>query len=153
MLTVIDITTMETLQKLEVMDWPEEGAGWQLHDEESFLCISMAGTLSVISVTENGEYRLDFTCEAMREDMHHHPFGGFQRAMAYDGERLAVARMIRYEEDYWDEKSNYLLYVYDRSGLAYYGEYIASLDTGYSYDDRYFYCLPRENEPLRISWN
>ena len=80
--------------------------------------------------------------------------------MAFDGERLAVSRTLGY--------TNFILGVYDASGLIYYGEYYNSLsadnDTAHAYADTgmpyYIHydnmpdaCMAVFEDPIQLEWN
>lgn len=74
-------------------------------------------------------------------------------ALAFDGERLAMAGILhREEEQYRDDTCNPFVTVYDKTGMLYYGEYKNSLDTGFKLNSYSFQCLPYGREPIQIAF-
>ena len=67
--TIIDVTTMETLQKMEVMDWKQEyDYGYQIYDEGDFIVTIVHKTKEegrveavVIEENEQREYKIAFS--------------------------------------------------------------------------------------------
>lgn len=125
-LTVIDIETMATLQKLEI-----EGAPEEIYEEGGYLAILLSGSrLAVVAVTDSGGYELRWICDVSPDEFENTLFWRGS-ALAFDGERLAVVgQPIDEYGRYYDDSCNFSLAVYEPSGLAYYGEYWNSLSAG-----------------------
>ena len=116
-ITVIDIETMEAVQKLIVCEW-DDSYGWYLYEGEDYFCILLSGeeeVIAVISETEGGQYQTDF---AVKTD----PGYGYIESADYDGEKLVLANYYGY-----GYSTSYYVAVFDASGLLYFGEYDTSL--------------------------
>ena len=74
--------------------------------------------------------------------------------MAFDwnGEVLVMGDSLTGESYFYNQSCGFYLAAFDKDGLAYYGEYRSSLDTGMSYDDYYFNCMPVDSDDLQINW-
>lgn len=148
-LRVIDLATMETLQRLELWD-REEDAGVQVYDQGDFLMVTHGNELAVLTPGEKG-YQVEFTCTFQQQQVP--AIYTELEALAFDGEKLAAAGML------WDEHSgmrtvgNFFLAVWDASGLRYYGEYESSLDTGVDRDNYSFYCHFNDYAPMTLRWH
>ena len=151
-LTVIDLETLDTLQKLTVAD-ATEYSGWQLYDEGDFIVVQLSKKLAVISVTDSGDYALKFVCDVTPDGC---PEFWFQDvAWDFDGERLAFASTLEeMKEDWgWNRATcGFCLGVYDATGLLYFGEYRSSLDTGEDAASGGFYCRGCDYDPLAVRW-
>ena len=156
-LTVIDLETMDTLQKLKIADRPEN-SGWGLYDGGDFMVAQLSGKRAVISVTDSGDYALQFVCDVT-------PDGGptfwYQdAAWDFDGERLAYVETLEKVKEMWgwtQESCGFRLAVYDASGLLYCGEYRSSLNTGEErgssyYENGNYDCLGRGRDPVAVRW-
>ena len=163
-LTVIDVATMDTLQKLELGKWREDTYGWRLFDEnENFLAFTLNdGELVVAERQDNGTYTITLRTE-LRLGESDSPFANFylsrNAALAYDGERLAVIDSLQREytregRDYsWREYTcGFFTAVYDNSGLVHFGTYESSLDAGEDLGDQFSACLP-DYDPLSARWS
>ncbi len=152
-ITVIDIETMETLQKLEVADWEEEQSGWTIYDEGDFMTILLYGgeKLAVVTLEDNGEYKLQFVCDVRKEEI---PWFQYHRsAVDYDGERLVITGQLQ-DDEYGvrENTSNFYLAVYEETGIVYYGEYRTSLTTGTNFSSYSYHCRGVDDEPLEVEW-
>lgn len=131
-LTVIDLDTMTTLQKLEIAEWPEE-QGWWLYSGDGCMAVLLSWEqqkLAVITETDGGNYELWYMGDAWPDGLSF-PFRWGETTLAFDGERLAVVGQPLDEYGrYYDDGCNFSLAVYEPSGLAYYGEYWNSLSAG-----------------------
>ena len=154
--TVIDISTMKTLQKIEVMDWKED-YGNQIYVEDSYFVNVVhkpreEGRIEAAVITENekGEYEIAFISEIQNKNIP--GFNTSQMYLAFDGTRLAMAGFIEEEEQNYRETCNVFLAVCDALGLQYYGEYRNSLETGYDIDSYYYHCQGYGWEPIVLQW-
>lgn len=149
-LTVIDLETMEVLQKLKIADWPEGYLSWQHYDGDGYVAILLYDLqeLAVVAVTDGGEYELRYTCE-IDPNQSERLFS--RAATAFDGERLAFAGGL---DDLYGSyyTCSFFLTVYDPSGLVYHGEYRNSLSTG-SYPNSAYFCRSRNYGPPSLSWS
>jgi hypothetical protein len=101
-------------------------------------------------VNDAGGYNLRFTAEITnREDP---LYLGTGAVMDYDGRRLVVAGFLEDGPRRYPSCDFYLA-VYDKSGLAYYGEYASSLSTGHAPKKYYDRCLPVDYEPITVCWD
>ncbi len=153
-LTVIDLETMDTLQKLELADGD---VGGTLYDEGDFLVAVLTGTEKQLAVISAGEdsYTLEFVCDISPNEELDLWFG--ESAWEFDGERLAFAIPLEDAQGNWRWRygpCGFCLGVYEQSGLVYCGEYRSSLDTGAEMNTNYYtyYCHSRDPDPLAISW-
>lgn len=151
MLTVIDLATMETLQKLELMDYDCASCSSTIFDEGSFIAVlaqdweEPTGMAAVIAVNDAGEYEFQYLC-GLRADAALYYLA--QTALAFDGEKLAISDFLRDS----GTSCSFFLEVYDASGLLYYGEFQNSLDTGYDPADYAFHCLPYGSSAIALTW-
>lgn len=156
-LTVMNLETMDTLQKLKIADQPEN-SGWGLYDGGDFMVAQLSGKLAVISVTDSGAYELQFLCDVRPDEVS--AFWYQDVAWDFDGERLAYVETLEKVKETWgwtQESCGFRLAVYDASGLLYCGEYRSSLDTGEErgssyYENGNYDCLGRGYEPLSVRW-
>ena len=151
-LTVIDIASMEMLQKIHVMEYGDNSS--QLYDEGEFIVTMVYGdaplTAAIIEQDENGLYSLAYTVAISGEDQPSFNFSDL--ALAFDGERLAMAGFQDRVEEQYRESCNPFVTVYDKSGMLYYGEYRNSLDSGLRRNHHSFRCFPYGMEPLQIAF-
>ncbi len=148
-ITVIDLASMETVQRLEVAKGSDHAI---LCGEGSLLVLLLpdgqGGRLAVLTAGEDGRYALRFVCPAEGLSLRF----PCRPALAFDGERLAVAGRLEGSGLYGYENCNYFLTVYTFSGLQYYGEWRSSLDTGYDESNGAYHCRLYGDRPIRISW-
>ena len=77
--------------------------------------------------------------------------------MDFDGERLVLAQLLDIEfsnePDYRDRTScGIQVAVYEKDGMAFFGEYRSSLDTGEDWTDHAFYVHGISREPVITTW-
>lgn len=153
MLTVIDIKTMELLQKLEIMDWNGGTLGnFSIYNEDDFMAIMIGGTeLAVVSLEEKEEYKLQFVCNLKIDEIPW--FDTYRSAVDFDGEKLVMTGQVR-DGVYgtMEDTSNFYLAVYNKEGIVYYGEYISSLTTGKDADSYNYHCRGTDYVPLKVEW-
>ena len=151
-LTVIDLDGMTTLQKLEIAEWPED-QGWQLYSGDGCMAVllSREQELAVIAETDDGDYELWYMGDAWPDELGSFPFR-WEPVLTFDGERLAFADFLTNEYGYYDYYTcDFALAVYEPSGLAYYGEYGNSLNTGKDASGNHR-CRGCYYDPLTVSW-
>ncbi len=153
MITVIDIKTMETLQKLEIMDWNGGTLGnFTIYNEDDFMAIIIGGTkLAVVSLEEKGEYKLQFVCDIKTEEISW--FYTHRSAVDFDGEKLIMTGQLQ-DDEYGtnEDTSNFYLAVYNKDGIIYYGEYKSSLTTGIDAGNYSYHCRGTDYKPLKVEW-
>ena len=147
---------MKTLQKLDITD-VEDDSWWSIWNQDDFMVIELspAQELVVMSIAENGELQVEYTCPVLPED-----FDGFSIygvAMDFDGERLVCVRPLEIEEEYEGEyrdrtTCNLQVAVYEEEGLVYFGEYTNSLDTGENWANHSFYVRVNDFHPVVATW-
>lgn len=154
--TVIDVVTMNTLQKIEVMDWDED-YGYQIYEKEHFF-VNMVhkpqeeGKIEAVVITENenAEYEIAFISEIQNKNIP--SFNTSNMYLGFDGTRLAMSGFLEDEEQYYRTTCNVFVAVCDASGMRYYGEYRNSLETGYDPDSYYYHCQGDGWEPIVLKW-
>lgn len=142
------------LQTLPLAPCTNSSAYAELMDCGNYLVAALDNSdrLAVLSRTEDGTLRLDFDCPANADS-----WGGFgislpHAALAYDGERLAVAHMKNdYDQYFLPNSCTFFVDVYSADGLLYSGQFRTSLDTA-SKDAFISSCHGTDN-PLELSWN
>ena len=156
-ITVIDLSSMEQMQKLELIHFDDEPY-WTIVDQDDFIVIEFNNTLelAVISKIESGELTLEYICPMRPEGVD--TFFLYNTAVDFDGERLVMAQQLEIEfsnePDYRDRTSCGLqVMVYEKDGLAFMGEYTSSLDTGEDWTDHAFYVQGDHYEPVITTWN
>lgn len=156
--TIIDVTTMETLQKIEVMDWKQEyDYGYQIYNEGDFIVTVVHKTQEegrieavVLEENEQGKYEVAFICDIQNKELP--SFNTSVMYLDFDGKRLAMAGFLEEEEPYYRESSNLFLAVCNASGMKYYGEYRNSLESGFDADLYSYQCRGYGFEPIVLKW-
>lgn len=154
--TVIDSATMNTLQKIEVMDWNEDYA-YQIYEKDNFFVNMVHKTqeegkieAAVFVENENGEYEIAFIREIQNKNIP--SFNTSNLYLDFDGKRLAMAGFLEDEKQYYRTTCNIFVAVCDAAGMQYYGEYRNSLETGYDEDNYYYHCQGYGLEPIVLKW-
>ena len=155
-LTVIELSTLDTLQRLE-LDWGEESWGYWLYPGDGFLVLLLSGDrILVLDELENGCYEQVFST----------PYPNFDElgidlwwstgatVMDYDCEegRLAILWFSE-DPDYYFSSCDLMLLVLDGGGTAYLGRYGSSLSAGGLPDTYQSYCQPQVHDPLSVQWD
>ena len=154
--TVIDVTTMNTLQKIEVMDWDKD-YGYQIYENDNFF-VNMVhkpkeeGKIEAVVFTENknAECEIAFISEIQNKKIP--SFNTSNMYLAFDGKRLAMSGFLEDEKQGYRETCNVFVAVCDASGMQYYGEYRNSLETGYDADRYSYHCQSDGMEPIVLKW-
>ena len=154
--TVIDVSTMKTLQKIEIMEWDKD-YGYQVYEDDDFIVsnihkVQEEGKIEAVVLAENekGEYEIAFISEIQNKNIP--TFNTSNMYLAFDGKRLAMAGFLEDEEQDYRETCNIFLAVCDASGMQYYGEYRNSLETGYDAERYYYHCQQDGLEPIVLKW-
>lgn len=155
--TIMDIATMNTLQKIEVMDWDKAYYGCQIYEEDDFFVNIVHKQkeewkieAAVFAENENGEYEIAFISEV--QNMETPWFNTTNMYLDFDGIRLAMAGFLEEEKQYGRQTCNVFAAVCDASGLQYYGEYRNSLETGYDPDSYSYHCQEEGEESIVLEW-
>lgn len=155
-ITVIDLSTMEPKQMLDVMHFEDEPS-WGISDQDDFMVIDFYHTmeLAVVSKDESGALTLEYICPLQPEGVNF--FNSYRTAMDFDGERLVLAQLLdiefSHEPDYRDRTScGIQVSVYEKDGMTFFGEYRSSLDTGEDWTDHAFYVHGVSREPVIATW-
>ncbi len=153
-LTVIDIDTMEQLQKLALAHSDEEYFSRVIYEKMGYIVFffDQENLLIVLERREDGLYdvgiRTAYQNEEIVEYLH-----TYDLALDYDGERLVVAKPL-VDGVYWSQYTcGLFLAVFDKTGMIYYGEYQSSLDSVYVSDQYDFNCRPMDYSPLTVQWD
>ena len=154
--TVIDISTMEMLQKMEVMDWDKD-YGYQIYEKDNFVVVMVhkpqeEGKIEAVVFNENEEGTLENSFISEVQNKNIPSFDTSNLYLAFDGNRLAMAGFLEEEEQDYRETCNVFVAVCDAEGLQYYGEYGNSLETGYDPERYYYHCQGDGLEPIVLEW-
>ena len=156
-LTVIDLTTMQTLQELQLYSGTESPYIYvDIHDE--FILSKCEDRLCVYQLLPGGTYeqRIDVDLSATG-----YPLGldRYDDCVAFDGQRLAIAngllRDVKEDDDriYSYPACGFTLQIFDNTGLLYYGEYGTTLETVNWDSIRYGqHIYPNYNAPFYLMW-
>lgn len=152
-LTVLDLATMTPTQILELEALADPSDAVLLHHGGTYLVYEFYEPLRLMVVSQqpDGTFQIDFLCEEPKfgpyaVDHYHDVF-------AYDGTRVAMAGGVNSSlpEVCFGirDKCGFLLSIYDRQGLQYFGGFLTSVSSNQP-DDR---NAPTANEPfLTLSW-
>lgn len=155
---IIDVSTMETLQKIVVMEWDwKKDYGYQIYENDDFI-VSMVHKPKeeglceavVLDENENGEYEIAFVSAIQNKNIP--SFNTSNLYLDFDGTRLAMAGFLEDEEQDYRETCNIFLAVCDASGMQYYGEYRNSLETGYGGGNYSYKCHGDGWDPIVLKW-
>lgn len=154
--TVIDVSTMKTLQKIEIMEWDKD-YGYQVYEDDDFIVsnihkVQEEGKIEAVVLTENekGEYEIAFISEIQNKNIP--TFNTSNMYLAFDGKRLAMSGFLEDEKQGYRETCNIFVAACDASGMKYYGEYRNSLETGYDAERYYYHCQQDGLEPIVLKW-
>lgn len=138
--TVVDIATMNELQKFKVSD----DRYYVVNQNDDFIAIDGDENISVISLEPNGKYKLSF-CVPINEEINvNSVHKGISTVMDFDGERLVTVDPI-YERQYGGfETCHFSMAIYTKVGLVYYAEYDSSLSVNVDTGRYYYNTLPLE---------
>ena len=152
-LTVIEIASMQTLQKQAIADLSESTAPL-VHYKEGVILLSNRSndTLSVYKEAENHTYHLEFTCNYNAEDEFFSRFD-FVPQFVYNGEYLAFAGIDEKWRENNNEYCNFLLAIYNKDGLQYIGKYENSLDSGIDNSWHDYSLKANHHDALDIFWD
>lgn len=177
-LTVIDIQTMETKQKIAYAPNIEENKTRCYWIYDDFIIAQyLYEKAVVISKDETDTYHVEFTIDVsdeekkqIYEDMYIeetdklqenievntyiHPLEWIGGNMVFDwnGTELLLSDSL-VDVTYYRGKCGFYLAVFDKNGIQYYGEYTCSLDTGDETGDYYNYnCRPTDDDSLMVYW-
>jgi len=146
---IIDLTTMERLQRIEVAPWAE-GSG-MFREEADFTMVVLwhSNSIAVVAKQPDGSYGLEFVCEAWPEQMEYLDLS--QTVLAFDGEKLAVCSDL--QNVVWEtgNSADLFIAVYDETGMTYCGHYVSSLHTGID-QTHWDYHVGAFGDPIRLRW-
>lgn len=156
-MTVLEAGSMSVVQSLELGPCTYLS---QVQDQGDFLVYLLSAEdrlrFYVLSRDENGLCTISMTGEANPPHLENFTLFSNACSFAYDGQRLAVLNTTPYQiepgTDYYHFSSlncGFLLAVYDRNGLCYYGSYDNSLQTttDHTYRDEFPGCS-RSDTPV-----
>lgn len=152
-ITVIDRSTMEAVQRVEVGEVSEERMAFrQLYEGNGFFAVQVEwNTLAAVRWDENGICQ-ELLFVPISPDPEN-PLVSFQfrtLAMDFDGEKLAVCDYQMNEQA--DNIVDVVLAVYDKTGMVYCGSYANSLSLGGVKGDYTFSCRPLDNGGMTVTW-
>ncbi len=153
-LTVIDIKTMEQLQKLELVTWSEEWPSYVLYEEEGYIAgfFDQENRLIVLERDEHGLYQVKINTPYQNEQVLEY-FPTYGLTVDFDGNRLVAAKFLPDSKYGARQTCDLLLAVFDVSGMIYYGEYTSSLTTGLNESNYSYHCRQMNNDPLTVQWD
>ena len=145
-LTVIDLATMTTRQKLDVCAWPEEDHGLGVYGSQTdgtrYFAAMPGYENFYLLVEENGQYTVKFSHPWDNELNMHHYFTD----LCWNGETLAIGYSSHYRQGF---PVQFGVAVYDADALLYTGTYGTSLHTGTAENFYSYYCQPAQAMQLR----
>lgn len=146
-MTVIDIKSMKSTQKILIKE--EQGSG-SVYQYDDFIVTDTEEDITVISV-KDGIYTLDFSVRkaSFTNEKFHDVW--IANCMDYKNGKLAVVGNC-FDEYIGYELCDFFVSVYDKSGLLYYGKYNTSLDLGRANDSFNSDCHPTDINPNLIKW-
>lgn len=154
--TVIDVSNMKTLQKIEIMEWDKD-YGYQVYEDDDFIVsnihkVQEEGKIEAVVLAENekGEYEIAFISEIQNKNIP--TFNTSNMYLAFDGKRLAMSGFLEDEKQGYRETCNVFVAACDASGMQYYGEYRNSLETGYDAERYSYHCQQDGLEPIVLNW-
>ena len=115
---------------------------------------------AVFSRDENGLLRFEFSVPYLTEEQlgdeweQYSGWGNANRTYAFDGQRLAGARMDYMTEPWYRDLNGALVEVYDRDGIQYMAHFHSSLDRNpirSRGDNRE--CRPGSHDAVTLTWN
>lgn len=145
-LTVIDTDTMSKLQKIRLAGSPSAG----IYEYDDFLVADTENSIAVVSVAD-GVYSLDFNIEKSYFPDDNYRYLYDIDSMDYKNGKLAVIGN-KFEENSGYKVCDFIVFVYDKSGLLFCGVYDNSLD--FDRENIYFNkdCYPADTNANKISW-
>ncbi len=162
-LTTIDVATMNTTERLVLIDSFDSQNAVQINFEEDFFSVFYFGSASygdfdeantlliVGSVDKSGDCEVCFSCpiysaeSGLTDDAYFYLKRTPQ--LDFDGEKFAVSNFV---EDGSENYCSFYLLIYESDGLKFYGEYKSSLDTGSNPDKYYYHCFPFGENPITL---
>ena len=164
-LTVIDIETMETVQRL---DFTYGGPATSMHNfyvKDDYIVLSTYTeqeeyiTLLTALADGSGIYQLEFSVPFINKELE---IKGIQSTYwrnsstidAYDwnGSELIMCTTFYDNNSPIYETCGFTLAVYDASGIQYLGKYNSSLFTGSGPGSYDYYCHIGDQKPFEVSW-
>ncbi len=112
---VIDASTMETLQDIEIVSTGNTGC-WQYFDGGDFLALSIDDNrLALIERQESGEYLVRFVVEDIADGVYYNRYD--VQDMAWNGEKLALSGYKGLDDINERFVADFYYAVYDETGL------------------------------------
>lgn len=151
--TVIDLATMDTLQKIEVVELHNDYNHLWIYQGDDFFVTTLNGGQHYAVLTQNdrGEYEVALLTEYLQDS----PIALQSNlcSMDFDGRRLAITMPLRLDSGShrWDSPDFYLA-VFDGSEFAYYGEYRSSLNAGQPGAEYRYPVRAMTFSPITIHW-
>ena len=144
-LTVIDVATMNQLQKIEITDAKQ----FTFYEYDNCIVLNGWEYISVIEKQEDGLCRLAFTVSRMKEVNDSNYQKGVATTMSFHNEKLVIVDRTG-DKTYGSlETCGFTVAIYNSTGLVYYGEYESSLSATTNPNDYAFNCLPIK---YTVSW-
>lgn len=148
-LMVLDGATGAQKQRLPIAEGQPDQDLWEVYCYDDFLAVHLSGDQLVILESTPDGY-----CKALSARISKAMELGLSMnrntAMAWDGNRLAIASFL-WRESYYDQGCGFYLAAFDENGLNFCSVYHSSLDAGpeLDYSQR---CLPVDADPLQLYW-
>lgn len=144
-LTVIDIATMNELQKFKITD----AKNFTFYEYDNCIVLNGWDYISVIEKQADGLCKHAFTVSRKKEVNDSNLQKGVATTMAFDGEKLVIINRTGDEIYPSLELCGFTVAVYNSTGLLYYGEYESSLSVSRNANTYDFNCLPIK---YTVSW-
>lgn len=152
-LTVLELPSLAPLQQLELAGGTR-GEYTLLQGEGCMVLCSFDGTddqLTLVTGSDDADYQIRFTVPAQTSRLSLRSWWD-PTAVAWDGERLAVAGILMGEDPSQLECGFYAA-VYTARGMAYCGTYGSNLDRWDEGLDPNLWCSYAYEEPIRAVWS
>lgn len=131
-LTVIDIETMKTVQKVQLFEDAIDSLSYVWVYKDFLVLQRPKNQLSVVALNDDGKYEFKFTTPV---ESHYSYFMNYDVAIDFDGNRLVIADQL-YDTQPGDD---FYVAIFDSSGQIFYAEYTSSLSSNYDYDHCEFF--------------
>lgn len=150
--TLIDLDTMETLQKFTMVEREKDG-WWFIQDEGDFIVLCLREEMAVVLQRDDaGLFAVDMTAPLSRDSVLSDWYDIDKLDMDYKDGRLAVVDTLRDESWYSFETCGVQVLVVDETGEIFYGAYSSSLTKGEQTSNYYDCARTLDYMPLTIRW-
>ena len=142
--TIIDVPSMTTLQRLEICRVEQkEDLDIRLDQEQDIFLLWTGEEYRFFVMQEDGTYKQELTFEGA--------YIGYAADMAWDGSRLALGSVTRTDAMTPDDDNFFILWVYGSGGVYYQGRFDISLISKIR-DESVQQVRETAINPIRLTW-